>query len=159
MWDLPRPGLKPVSPSLAGRFLTTVPPGKPYVFIFSNIFFIFLILSYFLFFVIVLLFFFFFAMLWGLQNLDSQARGWAWAPVVGVPSPNCWTNREPQSLGNINQCEVSWRSSSWPQDPALSNCLQTPVCRTSQAKQQVRQKHSPTNQKKNDTTICYKGAR
>ena len=28
MWDLPRPGLKPVSPALAGRFLTTVPPGK-----------------------------------------------------------------------------------------------------------------------------------
>ena len=29
MWDLPRPGLKPVSPVLAGGFLTTVPPGKP----------------------------------------------------------------------------------------------------------------------------------
>ena len=29
MWDLPRPGLKPVSPSLAGRFSTTAPPGKP----------------------------------------------------------------------------------------------------------------------------------
>ena len=28
MWDLPRPGLKPVSPALAGRFLTTAPPGK-----------------------------------------------------------------------------------------------------------------------------------
>ena len=26
---LPRPGLKLVSPALAGRFLTTVPPGKP----------------------------------------------------------------------------------------------------------------------------------
>ena len=32
MWDLPRPGLKPVSPALAGRFSTTVPPGKPYNF-------------------------------------------------------------------------------------------------------------------------------
>ena len=30
MWDLPRPGLEPVSSALAGRFLTTVPPGKPY---------------------------------------------------------------------------------------------------------------------------------
>ena len=29
MWDLPGPGLEPVSPALAGRFLTTVPPGKP----------------------------------------------------------------------------------------------------------------------------------
>ena len=28
MWDLPRPGLEPVCPALAGRFLTTVPPGK-----------------------------------------------------------------------------------------------------------------------------------
>ena len=31
MWDLPRPGLKPVSPALAGGFLTTAPPGKPLV--------------------------------------------------------------------------------------------------------------------------------
>ena len=30
MWDLPRPGLEPVSPALAGRFLTTAPPGKPH---------------------------------------------------------------------------------------------------------------------------------
>ena len=31
MWDLPGPGLKPVSPGLAGGFLTTAPPGKPRV--------------------------------------------------------------------------------------------------------------------------------
>ena len=31
MWDLPRQGLEPLSPALAGRFLTTVPPGKPLV--------------------------------------------------------------------------------------------------------------------------------
>ena len=29
MWDPPRPGLKPVSPALAGRLSTTVLPGKP----------------------------------------------------------------------------------------------------------------------------------
>ena len=29
MWDLPRTGLEPVSPALAGRFSTTAPPGKP----------------------------------------------------------------------------------------------------------------------------------
>ena len=29
MWDLPRPGLEPLSPALAGGFSTTVPPGKP----------------------------------------------------------------------------------------------------------------------------------
>ena len=30
MWDLPRPGLEPVCPALAGRFSTTAPPGKPH---------------------------------------------------------------------------------------------------------------------------------
>ena len=30
MWDLPGPGLELVSPALAGRFLTTAPPGQPY---------------------------------------------------------------------------------------------------------------------------------
>ena len=29
MWYLPRPGLEPMSPALAGRFSTTAPPGKP----------------------------------------------------------------------------------------------------------------------------------
>ena len=29
MWDLPRPGLEPTSPALAGRLSTTAPPGKP----------------------------------------------------------------------------------------------------------------------------------
>ena len=29
MWDLPKPGLEPVSPALAGRLSTTAPPGKP----------------------------------------------------------------------------------------------------------------------------------
>ena len=29
MWDLPGPEHEPVSPALAGGFLTTAPPGKP----------------------------------------------------------------------------------------------------------------------------------
>ena len=29
MWDLPGPGIKPMPPALAGRFLPTEPPGKP----------------------------------------------------------------------------------------------------------------------------------
>ena len=33
MWDLPRPGLEPVYPALAGRFSTTAPPGKAYIYI------------------------------------------------------------------------------------------------------------------------------
>ena len=32
MWDLPRPGLEPVSPALAGGLSTTAPPGKPNIF-------------------------------------------------------------------------------------------------------------------------------
>ena len=28
MWDLPGPGLEPMSPASAGGFLTTAPPGK-----------------------------------------------------------------------------------------------------------------------------------
>ena len=33
MWDLPRPGLEPVSPAPAGRLSTTAPPGKPTTFL------------------------------------------------------------------------------------------------------------------------------
>ena len=33
MWDLPRPGLEPMFPTLAGRFSTTAPPGKPPTFL------------------------------------------------------------------------------------------------------------------------------
>ena len=43
MWDLPRPGLEPASPALAGRFSTTAPPGKPGLF-FINLFFAFCVL-------------------------------------------------------------------------------------------------------------------
>ena len=35
MWDLPRPGLEPMSPALAGRFSTTAPPGKPQLIFFN----------------------------------------------------------------------------------------------------------------------------
>ena len=37
MWDLPKPGLEPVSPALAGRFSTTAPPGKPPVYFKSSL--------------------------------------------------------------------------------------------------------------------------
>ena len=36
MWDLPGPGLEPVSPALAGRLPTIVPPGKPYFKLFKK---------------------------------------------------------------------------------------------------------------------------
>ena len=35
MWDLPGPEIEPVSPALAGGFLTTAPPGKSYCFFFT----------------------------------------------------------------------------------------------------------------------------
>ena len=38
MWDLPGPGLEPVSPALAGGFLTTAPPGKPSTYSFEKYF-------------------------------------------------------------------------------------------------------------------------
>ena len=34
MWDLPGPGLEPISPALAGGFLTTEPRGKSLLFCF-----------------------------------------------------------------------------------------------------------------------------
>ena len=37
MWDLPRPGLEPASPALAGRLSTTAPPGKPGVAVFKTL--------------------------------------------------------------------------------------------------------------------------
>ena len=41
MWDLPGPGLEPVSPASAGRFSTTAPPGKPPCYVIFTIFFFF----------------------------------------------------------------------------------------------------------------------
>ena len=43
MWDLPRPGTEPMSPALAGYFLSALPPGKStlvfiYTFIYTSIF-------------------------------------------------------------------------------------------------------------------------
>ena len=32
MWDLPRSVIQPVSPALAGGFLSTAPPGESYIF-------------------------------------------------------------------------------------------------------------------------------
>ena len=35
MWDLPRAGIQPASPALAGGFFTTEPPGKPWLIYFE----------------------------------------------------------------------------------------------------------------------------
>ena len=84
-----------------------------------------------------------------LWDLGSQARGRARAPVVGAPSPNCWTNREPQTPGNINCSEAAQRSSSQHQDPALSNCLQTPLLEVSgQTTSKTGIQHHPLKKRK-----------
>ena len=49
MWDLPGPGLEPVSPALAGGFLTTAPPGKSPYLVFLFFFYKFIYLFYYLF--------------------------------------------------------------------------------------------------------------
>ena len=36
MWDLPAPGIEPVSPALVDRVLTTGPPGNSEIEIFTN---------------------------------------------------------------------------------------------------------------------------
>ena len=69
--------------------------------------------------------------------------------MVGAPSPNRWTNKEPQTPGNINWSEASWRSSSQHQDPALSNCLQTPGLDVSgQTTSKTGIQHHPSKKKK-----------
>ena len=48
MWFPPRPGPEPVSPAPAGRFSTTVPPGKPLVFLKNLFIYLFIFLMLFL---------------------------------------------------------------------------------------------------------------
>ena len=38
MWDLPQPGIEPMSPALAGEFFPMEPPGKPLLLFFKLIF-------------------------------------------------------------------------------------------------------------------------
>ena len=99
-----------------------------------------------------------------MQDLGSQAEGQAKAPAVGAPSPNHWTNRKPQTQGNIQQSEVSWRSSSWHQDPALPNNLQTPVLEASgqTTSKTGTQSHSSKKKEKNEMAkknVTDEGAR
>ena len=67
MWDLPRPGLEPVSPALAGRFSTTAPPGKPPV---TLVIYIFLAVPH------------------STWDFSFPTRDWTRVPAVEVWSPN-----------------------------------------------------------------------
>ena len=59
MWDLPGPGLEPVSLALAGGFLTTAPPGKS-----QSLIFFFLIICLVFFLVFCFLIYYLFIYLW-----------------------------------------------------------------------------------------------
>ena len=73
------------------------------------------------------------------------------SPVVGVPSPGCWTPREFLTPENINMCELSQDSSPWHQGPPPCNSLQATVLDPSgQTTSKTGQK--PTHQQ----TACLK---
>ena len=75
---------------------------------------------------------------------------------MGAPSLNHWTNREPQTPGNIHQSEVSWRSSSQHQDPALPNSLQTLVLEaSSQTTSKTGTQSHSLKKKKKETAKIY----
>ena len=42
IWNLPGPGIEPLSTALAGGFLTTVPPGKPCLFVINLFIYLFI---------------------------------------------------------------------------------------------------------------------
>ena len=67
MRDLPRPGVEPVSPALAGGFFTTEPPGKP-PFLVGFFFFLFICSNPFIEFIIL------FTLLFGYFFLQTCAR-------------------------------------------------------------------------------------
>ena len=79
MWDLPGPGLEPVSPALAGRFLTTMPPEKSEVKFFNTLY----------------IFFFFFWPGHATFRILVPRPGIEPRPTaVKAPSPNYRTTRE-----------------------------------------------------------------
>ena len=60
---------------------------------------------------LVLPLFSFLAASWGLQDLSSLTRGWAWAPEVKAPSPNHWTTREFLCLLLLAQTSIAPKGS------------------------------------------------
>ena len=129
MWDLPRPGLEPVSPALAGRLSTTVPPGKPLLLFFDGCF---VFLSSFS------------SEPCGWQGLGAPARCWA--------EPTRWEGRV-QDIGppGTSRPHVISISESSPRDLSLNTKAQLhPTASRLQywkphGKQLARQEHNPTH--------------
>ena len=107
---------------------------------------VFLFIFYYLSWSSTFLFLYIFGVLYSLKDLDS----WAWPPVVGGPSPNCWINRDTQTSWNTIWSEGSWRATSQHLVLALLNCLQTPVLKFSGQSISERTQFHLT--KKNDMT-------
>ena len=97
-WDPPRPGIEPVSPALAGGFLTTAPPGKPIFLSFLKYLFIYLAAS---------------GLICDMRDLSLCARAWLphgmWdlssptrdrthVPCIGRWILNHWTTRGVPSI-------------------------------------------------------------
>ena len=79
MWNNPGPEIKPMSPALASRFRSTVPPGKSwfhFLFIYLLIYLTVLGLS------------------WGMWHLVPWPGIEPWPPALGTQSLNHWTTRE-----------------------------------------------------------------
>ena len=94
-WYLPWPGIEPVSPALAGGFLTTAPTGKSQRFFWCGPF----LKSLSLFTVLLL---FYVLVLWprDMWALSSLTRDWTCTPCIGRWSLNHWTVREIPSFFN-----------------------------------------------------------
>ena len=76
---------------------------------------------------------------------------------MGVPNPNHWTNRESQAPENMNCSEVFQRSISQHQDPALPNCLKTPLLETSgQTTSKTGTQSQKSQRERDNRKICYR---
>ena len=156
MWDLPGPGLEPVSPALAGGFLTTAPPGKPWLLYFLNYFFIFYFNNIFLLFILITYFisflsFFIFSFL---PFLLSHVADRVLLLQPGVrPDPL----RRESSVQDIGPTEtsrahiISISGESSPRHlhinakPQIHSMTSKLHCWTPHAKQIARQEHNPSH--------------
>ena len=128
MWDLPGPGLEPMSAALGGGFLTTAPPGKPCeVFFFLINLFIYLFIYFWLCWV--------FVSVWGLSPVAaSGAHSSSWCAGLSLSRPLLWQSTGSRHAGSVivahgpscstacgifpdqgsNPCPLHWQADSQP---------------------------------------------
>ena len=117
MWDFPGSGIEPTSPALAGRFFTTVPPGKPLLIFWYFFLICFVLILHTMFpcllsrFSVVLLF----VILWSAHCQASlsmkffQARILEWIAMPSFRGPP-W----PRDRTCISLCFLGWQVGSLP---------------------------------------------